>query len=166
MKLSGSGMILDELFRQIPQWDSRIILDEYIIMPDHFHCLIIIADDDFEYPVKMIRSDNKYVITTYVDVIHELHRRGIEQSKNFKKNHKYPDTPTKQQIIEYRRLRRKMLLFKIIGKLKMQASKQINILNNTPGYNNWQKDFHDRLIRTYQEYKTVKQYIRNNPKNV
>jgi len=37
------------------------------------------------------------------------------------------------KIKQYRKLRRKMLIPMIMGKLHMQTSKQINIINITPG---------------------------------
>ena len=56
-----------------------------------------------------------------------------------------------------------MLIPKILGKFKMQTSKQINILRNTPGETNWQSNYHDRIIRNNDEYKRIKHYIINNP---
>ena len=47
----------------------------------------------------------------------------------------------------------------------MQTSKQINILNNTPGKKNWQHDYYDHIIRNDEDYKRIKNYIRDNPKN-
>jgi len=45
-----------------------------------------------------------------------------------------------------------MLVPKIIGKLKMQVSKPINIKNNTPGSTNWQHDFYDEVIRFSDDF--------------
>lgn len=56
-----------------------------------------------------------------------------------------------------------MLIPKIIGKFQMQTSKQINILRNTPGTTNWQRDYHDHVIRSTGEYDKIKRYIVNNP---
>ena len=56
-----------------------------------------------------------------------------------------------------------MLIPKILGKFKMQTSKQINILRNTPGETNWQSNYHDHIIRNNDEYKRIKHYIINNP---
>ncbi len=59
----------------------------------------------------------------------------------------------------------KMLIPKIIGKFKMQTSKQINIINNTIGNKTWQRNYNDHVIRNNSEYHRIKQYIKNNPSN-
>lgn len=51
-----------------------------------------------------------------------------------------------------------------MGKLKMRTSKQINIIQNTPGRKNWQPNYHDHIIRDERSYMNIKNYIRNNPK--
>ena len=53
----------------------------------------------------------------------------------------------------------------ITGKSQMQTSKQINIINITPGNKNWQNNYNDHVIRNDTEYKRIKQYIKNNPLN-
>ena len=71
---------------------------------------------------------------------------------------------TNDEIKQYRKLRRNMILIKILGKFKQQTSKQINIMQNSPGTKNWQRDFHDHVIRNNIEYLYIKNYIINNPK--
>lgn len=71
--------------------------------------------------------------------------------------------PTEAQIIEYRKLRRRMIIPKIIGKLKMQTSKDINLLRGTEGQRNWHKDYHDHVIRDIHAYHRIYSYIKTNP---
>jgi len=47
----------------------------------------------------------------------------------------------------------------------MLTFKQINILRNTPGTANWQHDYYDHIIRNYDSYIRIKQYIIDNQKN-
>ena len=53
----------------------------------------------------------------------------------------------------------------MVGKLKMQTSKQINIKRNTQGVQNWQSSYHDHIIRDAKSYQRIKDYIVNNPMN-
>ena len=124
--LSKEGIILNNIFKQISDWNNQIIVDEYIIMPNHFHCILIITDNDFEYPVKSNPDDNEFWLGEYVDTIHELYLRGYHQSKSFNQKWNFTIEPTKKRINNYRKARRNMLLNKIIGKLKMQVAKQIS----------------------------------------
>ncbi len=96
---------------------------------------------------------------------YQLYLRGYNQSKSFNKKYGYSNNPTEEQIINYRKQRRKMLLNKIIGKFKMQVAKQIYIMNNTPGQQFWQADFYDEIIRFRKDYFRIKKYIKNNPLN-
>ena len=149
IKLSNAGIIVSDHFKEIQTYHKRIVLDEWVIMPNHFHCIITLGDIGFDNGVSVIGDD------IVVDQIHEfdLQRRINQPTKTITENH----------IKQYRALRRKMLIPKIIGKLKMQTSKQINILNNTAGNKNWQSDYHDHVIRSSSEHQRIKQYIKNNP---
>ena len=73
--------------------------------------------------------------------------------------------PTAYEVIQYRKQRRRMIIPKMVGRLKMQTSKQINIKRNTPGVQNWQSSYHDHIIRDAKSYQRIKDYIVNNPKN-
>jgi REP element-mobilizing transposase RayT len=65
----------------------------------------------------------------------------------------------------YRIKRRKMLLSKVIGYLKMNSAKEINALNNTSNASFWQANYYERIIRDIKEYHNVVEYIKNNPLN-
>ncbi len=142
-------------------------MDEYPIIPNHFHCVLIIPDDDFVYPEKNNVGDkmNEFVLLKTVDTIHELYLRGIKQSKLFFTNHDFSGLSEQAKIVKYKTMRRNMLIPKIIGKLKMQVSKPINIKNNTPGTINWQHDFYDEIIRFSDDFFRIKTYIKSNPDN-
>ncbi|MCP4583982.1 MAG: transposase [candidate division Zixibacteria bacterium] len=43
MKLNGVGMIADHYWEQIPDHYTNVKLDEYVIMPNHIHGIIIIS---------------------------------------------------------------------------------------------------------------------------
>ncbi len=65
VRLTQGGRIADEGWRNIPEHYPHVVLDEYVIMPNHVHGVIFISDDDvgvqdFEpLPVDGLR-ENKY----------------------------------------------------------------------------------------------------------
>ncbi len=144
MILSSAGEIVKSEIEQIPAYHPRIILDEWIIMPNHIHLIVELAEYD-------IPGDDTYdndgdggdggIGGIVVEKIHEF------------------------SLQQYRIYRRKMLIPIIMGKFKMITSKQINILNDTPGKKNWQRDYYEHIIRDNKSYLHIKKYIRNNPKN-
>jgi putative transposase len=59
--------------------------------------------------------------------------------------------------------RRRMLLPRVIGYLKMNSSKQINIMQGKTGKRVWQRNYYERVIRNDDELFILRQYIHNNP---
>ncbi len=156
MILSCSGKIVAGYFRQIPTYHKRVILDEWVIMPNHFHCIITLGDYDFDNGVSDVGTTDN-VDKIHADKIHEFYLHEFYL-------HEYQH-PTENDIKQYRKLRRQMLIPKIIGKFKMQTSKQINILNDKSGTRTWQHDYYDHIIRNDAQHQRIKTYIKNNPQN-
>lgn len=52
----------------------------------------------------------------------------------------------------------------VVDWLKYQTSKQINLVQSTPGEKNFQRSYHDHVIRNQQDYKEIGEYIENNPR--
>ncbi len=134
MYLSVCGRIVKQELLKLPEYHCRIVLHEWVIMPDHIHAIIELGDYGFNNGVAVTAGQ-----------FHEID---------------LPKFPTREQ---YRLSRRNMLIPKIMGKFKMQTSKQINIARNTAGRKNWQTDYDDRIIRNDAEYQRIVEYIRNNP---
>ncbi|MCF7827126.1 MAG: transposase, partial [Candidatus Marinimicrobia bacterium] len=54
-------------------------------------------------------------------------------------------------------------LGRLIGAFKTVSTKQINLLQKTPGRKIWQRDFHDQIIRGDEDLDRIRRYIKNNP---
>jgi REP element-mobilizing transposase RayT len=151
MVYSEYGEIVKKEVLKIPEYHPRIILDEWVVMPNHFHLLIVLK----EYG--------------YYNGISEVDDYNMQKNHEFYLSHKWWNKlnyqPTKKEVEEYCKLRRRMVIPKLMGKLQMKTSKGINILRKTPGTKNWQHDYHDHVIRDERSYRRIKNYIINNPKN-
>ncbi len=163
MILSPEGKILKSEILNIPTYHRRVILDEWVIMPDHIHMIVELGDYDYDNGmcggdiiIEEIHGDD-------IEAIHELPLYSSPLPiKRWWHNPDYE--PTTDEIKQYRKFRRRMIIPKVMGKLKMIVSKQINILNNTPGRKNWQSDYHDHIILNRRAYHNIKRYIINNPR--
>lgn len=145
MILSEYGVIVDNEIKKIPEYHKRVILEEWIVMPDHIHFIVTLNDFDFENGISTI-ADDPAPQSAYQQWWH------------------IPDyKPTDDEIKQYRKQRRKMLIPKLLGKFKHQTSKQINHIRENPGTRNWQADYHDIIIRDPASYQRIKTYIENNP---
>jgi len=94
-------------------------------------------------------------------IIHDLIPVGaIHESPLQESNHglSIQESPLKNQ-------RRQMLLFKAVGRFKMNSSKEINSIRNTQGQPVWQRNYFEHIIRDGQSYTNIEHYIRTNPSN-
>ena len=96
MHLSNKGKIVSDNFLLIPTYNKRITLDEWVVMPNHFHCIVSLGDYNFDNGISKINKNEIPII----DEIHEFHLKN----------------PSQIQIKKYRKLRRRMIIPKIIGK--------------------------------------------------
>ena len=122
-------------------------MDEWVIMPNHIHLLIELGDYRYHNGLTGGSDDG----------------RGITHVAPWWYNPNYK--PTIDEIKQYRKQRRRMIIPMIAGKMQMITSKQINIVRNTPGRKNWQHDYYDHVIRNDESYIRIKDYIIDNPKN-
>ena len=59
--------------------------------------------------------------------------------------------------------RRRMLLSKAVGYVKMNASKRVNAMLRRIGCPVWQRNYYERIIRDQGELEVVREYIATNP---
>lgn len=166
MYLSSYGKIVAEEIQEMPNYHPRCMIDEWIVMPNHIHLIIVLS------PVETIHelsktdpktSPNDPELPNAAETIHELSLQAVSPPTRW---WHYPDyIPNAAEIKRYQKQRRKMLIPKLVGKMKAQTSREINIERKTPGISNWQANYHDHVIRNENSYKRIKNYIINNPAN-
>ena len=122
MTCNPLGAIVWHTWSHLPARFPGISIDSAIVMPDHFHGIIVIHDH-----------------TITVGAVHEP-----------------PLHPHPQP-------RRIMTIPLIIGYLKMNTAKQINLLRQTPGEQVWQRGYFDKILRVDKDYDSLVEYILTNP---
>ena len=133
MVLNEIGEIAAKYWYQIPGRYENVVIDAFVVMPNHVHGIIGIEfnPDRDKQPV---------------GAIHEL-----------------PLQVGDTDFETFRKQRRQMLLSKIIGWYKMNVSKQVNILLNNTGNPFWQRNYYEHIIRNEKSYLRIQNYIINNP---
>ena len=63
----------------------------------------------------------------------------------------------------HRSYRRRMVLPRIIGYVKMNTARRVNQLRNTPGTSVWQRNYYEHVIRNNKSLNSIRQYISENP---
>ena len=138
MVFSKIGVIANVLWYEIKNHTNNVYLDEFVVMPNHIHGIIILNNDD-------IKNDDDNDNDNVVETRHAL------------------SLPIpKQQIIGQKRFQNqgKNTVSSIIGSYKSAVTKHCNRL----GYQfAWQSRFYDRIIRNEKAFQTIKNYIINKP---
>jgi putative transposase len=136
MRLNHQGVLVAETWKSLVAAHPNAVLDEWVVMPNHFHAIVILNQ-----PVGAIHESpitNEY--TNVPRAIREL--------------------PLRMTVIQ----RRNMLLSKLIGRFKMLSSKYINESRNTSGTPLWQRNYWERVVRDEKELHAIREYIGNNPR--
>lgn len=129
------GIVLEE-WQRTGEIRENIILDECMVMPNHFHGIIFITDNVGATPTArpaVIGNDaeccqaNPQILTP--------HQNG----------------PVAGSIGA------------MLAQFKAMVTKRINVIRNNPGCPAWQRNYYERIIRNDYELCCDREYIINNP---
>ncbi len=137
MELSELGICLHNQLLKTPTMrpDMNIIIDEFVIMPDHLHAIIIIGNNRYNKQNKM----NKHC---------RIAMHGDSTIPNNNYNNTFgPQIKNLSSII--RGIKSAVTIH--AKKMKMEFA--------------WQPRYYDRIIRNHSQLSRIKKYIRENPKN-
>jgi REP element-mobilizing transposase RayT len=143
IQLSKIGVIADILWHEMEYHAQNIELDEYIIMPNHIHgILIMYGNNDND-------NDNDNVETRHALSLPQRQKRQPQQSR--------PETTIGQQRFQNQG---KNTVSAIIGGYKSAVTKHAHRL----GFDfAWQPRFYDHIIRDENSYLKISEYIITNP---
>ncbi|WP_029038692.1 transposase [Salinimicrobium xinjiangense] len=135
MDLSALGHVAFDLYKNIPSYFSYVVLDEFVIMPDHIHGIITIK--------KPITDGNCRAAINRTSTNDDIPMKngGVTGNKNpmFHQN-----------------------LSRIIRWFKGRTTFECRKINSDF---HWQSGFHEHIIRNSESHQRIKNYIRNNPLN-
>jgi REP element-mobilizing transposase RayT len=134
MILNELGKFVDDEWLKTAQIRKKVELDDYVIMPNHLHGIIILNETD--------RRD---------DPVGRLENSIVISKKN---------SETMQRIVSTETLKANSL-GSIIGQFKSAVTKRAKEkgINNFA----WQPRFYDRIIRNEKELYNIRKYIQQNP---
>lgn len=155
MILNDAGKMIKKWYLELPNRFQDIKCGEYVIMPNHFHAIIINSGNHVE--VSNNYHENK-----------QMDNRFDEDGKNLlgKNRNNRLDEHEKSKLGEHIG----SPLHKVIGWFKTMTTNEyirgVKQLGWEP-FNGklWQRNYHEHIIRNKDSYLTIKNYIMNNPKN-
>lgn len=135
------------------------IIDDEIILSDAGAAVSFwISQLRDKYP--SIQVNHSVIMPNHIHLIIEI-AENINTSTELYGDETTPNEITKPNITK----RRKMLLPKAIGFLKMNSAKQINLQYGTSGSSFWQGNYFEHIIRDLNDFNNIVRYIDNNPLN-
>lgn len=139
MMLNDMGRIIETVWSVLPEHFINIHLDEYMIMPNHFHGILHIdvfvgvKQDSPALPAFDLRRTKGKADEALALPLHRL-RGSVSGS-----------------------------LCSIVQNFKSVSTRKINIVRNSPGCPVWQRNYYERVIRNENELSRAREYIVNNP---
>jgi putative transposase len=130
MRLNDAGRMVHRISDELPIKYSGIETDEFVVMPNHFHGIVLICRNDCRGEVSSPSSVSSIPKLKQGGETPPLHRRTLGQ---------------------------------IVAYFKYQSAKQINLVQNTPGYPLWQRNYYEHIIRNEEEMDRIREYIIDNP---
>ncbi len=184
MKLSHLGVLADVIIHEIKQHAKNVIVDEYVVMPNHVHFILAldgnekglnnksltmealeltqdvsVGDMDAESDAVDVGRTDAVGGTVTVETRHALSLPSNHQSNhqsNQPQNCENEKTPGQKRFQN----QGKNTISSIVGSYKSEVTKHAHRL----GYNfEWQSRFWDNIVRDQEFYDNLLAYIKNNP---
>ena len=157
MQLSSIGKIVEaEWLKTVAlRSDMNIELGAYVVMPNHFHAIVIIGENQFNTPrrdaLRASRKDLPHASPKDLPRTSPTDNVG-KRDAGSTSLHEYQNEFGPQH----------KNLSSMLGGFKAAVTKKAREFNSEFG---WQTRFHDHIIRNSEAYDRIQHYILNNPLN-
>ena len=135
IRQSDIGKLVSDCWLRIPNYFNDIGLDDYVLMPNHLHGIILIHES--------VGKGEAFAET----ILSMVDTRSANAS---------PQRPKGT---------RPGSLGSIIQNFKSVSTRMVNKRYFESGNKLWQRNYHERIIRNERELIAIRQYILNNPLN-
>jgi putative transposase len=143
MHLSEIGNVVEEEWLRSPKIRREIELDEWVIMPNHLHGIIIIL------PEPVVGGVGTHGRASLRRAPLNIGRASLRTG------------PGDEGCTPLRRKPRSVSSF--VAGFKSVTTKRINILRNSPSAPVWQRNYYEHVIRSDADLGRIRVYISDNP---
>jgi len=138
MLLNEFGQAVRDVWEWLPEQYQYVTIGEFIIMPNHFHGILIIGRGGSRTAHIMPDADK----IPDNDVLPDTAHGGGSRT-----------APTDKQ----------KSVGRLIGVFKTVSTKRMNIMRSDPVDKIWQRNYYEHIIRNDDERRRIEEYIANNP---
>ena len=165
MRLNRWGEIITKEWLRTEEVRSTVMLDVFVVMPNHFHGIIMLAElvgatrwvAQPEHHGPDVGATQRVAQRDYFAAVEQRATRWVAQRDYF-------------AAVEQRATQRvaptgpaRGSVGAIVGQVKSVVSRRVNVLRNAPGALLWQRHYYEHIIRDADEYEAIRWYIKNNP---
>ena len=143
MRLNDAGIIVRDVWLQTEMIRPNVILDVFVVMPNHIHGIVVIARR-----YRRRRGVLQYAPTLLPD--------GTDDGDGASS----PKTKTKPTRLQSPT----QTIGAIIRGFKSAVTKRINAQRGTPGTPVWQRNYYESIIRSETSLNNIRYYIQANPR--
>jgi REP element-mobilizing transposase RayT len=154
MRLNKCGREVASCWMWLTEQYPYVYLDEYIVMPDHTHAIIVITDAHDDGAHANIADPN---VTDANEPC-----RGGSRTAQLRTASNTNSVKRKTDAMHSDPTQHKPL-GRLIGAFKTVSTQRVNDLEGTPGAQLWQRNYHERVIRNGLALDALRRYIANNP---
>jgi REP element-mobilizing transposase RayT len=175
IKLNTNGEIARGSWLSIPRHFKNVELDEFVIMPNHLHGIIIIessevagealANQDFSQSFSEVAGEalaNQDFSQLFSEVAGEaLANQDFSKQQNLSSQCFAPTVYTGETVKINGT--KPQSLAAITQNYKSVSTRQINRMNKAKGNVIWQRNYYEHIIRNEEALNNIREYIVNNP---
>jgi putative transposase len=162
MVLNEIGKIAEQEWLNTPEKRPNVVLDEFIVMPNHVHGIIIIDNSVGAYRNTPRQDDPSPRQDDPSPRQDDPSPRQDDPSPRQDDPSPRQDGRTSESQAPFRSP--SGTLGAIVRGFKSASTKQINIYRNTPGIPVWQRNYYEHIIRNADAHNRIRAYIVNNPR--
>jgi putative transposase len=166
MVLNDAGIMVDNEWVYLPNRFANLQLDEYIIMPNHFHAILEIVPPVGATLVVARNANNTRNDTHANNTRNDIHKNDNTATNIDKKGQPYQKgqpqgiapTAANNTLGDVVGAFQSIVTVKYICGVKTKKWQQFD-------KKLWQRNYWDHIVRNKMELNNIRQYIQNNPKN-
>jgi putative transposase len=156
MQMNEYGREVADCWSWLAERYSYVHLDQWIVMPNHMHGIIVIAYD---------RRNGSGHDDIGLDVADSdgVCRGGSRTARTRTARTGFVGQPTVG--IDGSRIAstKRKTLGRLIGAFKTVSTRRINDVRSSPGAKVWQRNYYERVVRNNLQLRRVRRYIASNP---
>lgn len=162
MRLNEYGREVARCWAWLAEQYPYVYLDEWTVMPDHTHAIIVIEDAHRNGP---IYDGSNVTKPDVADLDATDSNETCRGGSGTALKRTAPSIGTSGQPTDdlHAVPTQRKPLGRLIGAFKTVSTKRVNELRSTPGAQLWQRNYHERVIRNSLSLHALRRYVANNP---